>query len=162
MLKRLLNSVKRRLHPGDFVEVGPGSWKEFLNEHAGQHLKSPPILTLVEITDNALLVETMIEDACWLLQINPYTTKTYAAFQAALDPSTGIRLLARLSNPEVNPLIQNESVIIAWVDAEDLPSNFRSDFMRFLIEVDQLDSHVASLSQGRWEQLRNWTNEHAH
>ena len=121
-----------------------------------------------------MVILALLEEVCDILQINPYSTQTYKDYIGVVNPGTGLKLAFSLANSR--PII-NDSYIVGtdgtvdmqlfeveqmwwWLKADELPKDFRSELTRYLCQRDQLEEHIAELSQVRYERLRQWTNYH--
>ncbi|WJJ55187.1 hypothetical protein [Xanthomonas phage RTH11] len=121
-----------------------------------------------------MVILALLEEACDILQLNPYETQTYKDYVSVTNPGTGLALMFRLANtrPVINEgyLLDSAGKIVSnsldveqiwlWVTADELPKDFRTDLMRYLCHRDELQEHLAELSQVRYERLRQWTNYH--
>ena len=134
-----------------------------------------PLVTEEPITDNRLVILALLEEVADILQLNLYSTQTYHDYQMVLNPASALQLYFNLShfNPTgsevgyydasghlMNELYDQEQMWL-WIMADRLPPDFRTDLVRHLCQRDELEEHIAELSQTRYERLRNWTANHA-
>lgn len=119
-----------------------------------------PISVGGEITDNSLLLEALLVEAADHLRINPYTTTTYLMLEMskgdALSDHRG-EPFPQYAHDGLEASLHSFYQMYLWLHEETLPPDFRCQFINFLIELDQLESIVAGLSQTRWERLRTWS-----
>lgn len=139
---------------------------------------NPPLAVVEEINDNALTIEVLLEEVSEILQINLYDTLTYQDFKKILDPGTALSLYFSLSNTgtfdgsdpdrtadlysttlQVKDMYDLEQLWL-WIKQPRLPKDFRTELVRYLCHRDELDEHIAELSQVRFERLRMWINYH--
>lgn len=121
------------------------------------------------------MILALLEEVADILQLNLYSTQTYHDYQMVLNPASALQLYFNLShfNPTgsevgyydasgylMNELYDQEQMWL-WINADRLPADFRSDLVRHLCQRDELEEHIAELSQTRYERLRNWTANHA-
>ncbi len=129
---------------------------------------------MVEITDNAMTILALLEEVTEILQLNLYDTMTYKDYVDVLNPATALNFYFNLShfNPTGSEIgfydpkgvsitnLYDQEQMWLWINADRLPPDFRTDLVRHLCQRDELQEHIAGLSQTRYERLRTWTNTH--
>jgi len=130
---------------------------------------------MVEITDNRLVILALLEEVADILQLNLYNTQTHRDYRLVLEPATQLQkifnapfvteggdevYLDRIVSPWIHYELLDQEQMWMWISADRLPADFRTDLVRHLCHRDELQEHIAGLSQTRYERLRTWTNTH--
>lgn len=106
-----------------------------------------PIVAEEAIVDNALVIESTLQEFCAHLGLDSENTQTYALLQEVRE---GLQTFAHFS--------EDAAQLAEWLEADTLPVTFRRDFIQFVINKDDLIDIIANTSQARWERLRTWSS----
>lgn len=110
-----------------------------------------PIMVTEEISDNGMLIESLLLAFAELVQLNPYAMRTYQFLEEVRVSPVGY------DYGEVDDLTQ----LKLWFDEDQPTKTFRRELVEFIVRVDELEDTISHLSQSRWEKLRTWTCDHA-
>lgn len=118
-----------------------------------------PIMAMEELSDNGMLIESLIEVFADQLGLNPYDLITHGYLDTVREESSRvlIKRFDSLDEHQGSIGVEDLQQMSSWFQTDQLPKTFRRELVEYIIVVDDLHDTIANLSQTRWERLRTWT-----